>query len=155
MDSLLDRIEKWLIISLTLIMICLVSMQIVNRFILHLAMPWTEEAARYVFVWVVFISASYAAHKNAHIGVQIIVNKLSDKWKKIFIFTMYVSCLTFSLMLVVGGISIALMQREMSQLSPAMGIPMYLPYLSLPLGGTLMFLRFINQFNKQVFHIGG
>lgn len=155
MIFLLDRIEKCSIILLTLIMVFLVSLQVLNRFILHLAMPWTEETARYVFIWLVFLSASYATHKKAHIGVEIVVNKLSNKWKKTFLFMMHIACLAFSLMLVLGGIRIVWMQNEMSQLSPAMGIPMYLPYLALPIGGVFMFVRFLYQINEQVFHIGG
>jgi|SRR6056297_316600 len=152
MYTLLDRVEKWLIIMLTLIMIFLVSLQVLNRFIFHLSISWTEEAARYIFVWVVFISASYAVHQNAHIGVQIIVNRLNKKWKKLFIFIMYISCLSFSLFVIVGGIRIVLMQKAMAQLSPAMGIPMYFPYLALPCGGALMFFRFVQQCKKQLFY---
>lgn len=39
---------------------------------------------------------------------------------------------------------------ELEQTSPAMGIPMWIPYLAMPLGSALMALRFVQAaFGKE------
>lgn len=43
------------------------------RFVLHDPITWSEEAARYMMVWVTFLGAGYAMGKGKHIGVTMFV----------------------------------------------------------------------------------
>ena len=43
-----------------------VSLQVVNRGVLHLSFIWSEEAARFLFFWVVLIGAALGVRKRRH-----------------------------------------------------------------------------------------
>lgn len=143
--KIIDEFEKWSLIVLVIAITFLVTLQIGNRFIIQASLPWTEEGARYIFAWIVFIGASYAAKQKAHIGVTVVIELFPKNIQKITTFLMYLLCLTFSVMMIVFGMKIVFVQNEMNQLSPAMRLNMYIPYLSIPLGGVLLSLRFIQQ----------
>jgi len=73
-----DRLNGWLVKLCGLAMIAMVlsvTVGILIRFIFsHLAMrisaPWTEEVARYLMIWTVFIGAAVASRTGRLIGVQ-------------------------------------------------------------------------------------
>ena len=56
--------------------------QVIFRYILKSPLAWSEELARYLFVWVSFIGSVVAARRNQHIGVEMLVNKLPAGFRK-------------------------------------------------------------------------
>ena len=60
----LDRhIEEVLLIVLSTVMLGIIGVQIFMRFILGSSLGWSEELARYCFIWLVFIGVSYGVKK--------------------------------------------------------------------------------------------
>ena len=61
--------------------------QIVARFIPGDATVWSEEVARFVFVWIVFLGAATLMRDNEHIRISIVIDRLgpvSGRILKIF-----------------------------------------------------------------------
>ena len=58
--------------------------QVLARFVLKISAPWTEESARYVFIWMTFIGAAYGAKKKQHIRIDILESMAAGNWKKAF-----------------------------------------------------------------------
>ena len=52
------------------------------RFVFHHTNSWSEELARYLFIWLVYLSASYAIYKNAHIKIDAVKNLYPKKIRK-------------------------------------------------------------------------
>ncbi len=143
--KIIDAVEKWALVVLMIVLIALVSFQVFNRVVVKVSMPWLEELARYTSAWVVFIGASYAAKQRAHIGVTAIVDMLPKSWRKSTEVLMYVTCVMFSLVMLFYGVKIVNVQMNMGQLTPALRVPMYWPYLSIPFGGLMLTFRFCEQ----------
>ena len=82
---ILNLLHKWykIIDFLTWVLaasLCLlVGFQILNRFILHLSAPWSEEFCRYNFVWLTMIASSKAMYDRQHIAVDIVPYLLEHK----------------------------------------------------------------------------
>ena len=47
------------------------------RYFFGNAIKWSEELARYIFLWQIWLGASYGVKKSKHIRIDIIFNKLS------------------------------------------------------------------------------
>ena len=45
------------------------SFQVIMRYVFHSSLGWSEELARYMFVWLVFIGISYGAKVMRHIKI--------------------------------------------------------------------------------------
>jgi len=58
-------------------MVLIVSAQVALRYGLNMSIDWADETGRLAFVWVVFLSIPLAASKGAHIGIDLLVDKLS------------------------------------------------------------------------------
>ena len=60
-------------------MLLVVSLQIVCRFALPQAPSWTEEASRYLFIYMVSFAAALGIQAKAYIGFDILVHRLSER----------------------------------------------------------------------------
>ncbi|QNB47847.1 TRAP transporter small permease subunit [Thermanaerosceptrum fracticalcis] len=157
--------EEYICIALLAIMSVVVFWQVVCRFILKAALPWSEELSIYIMAWVTFLGASVGVKRGAHIGVEAMITFLPRKIQKYFTLLSYVASAIFFLMLIYFGSLIVQKQIATGQVSPAMRIPIYYAYLSIPVGSALMSLRFFekiinelkvrNRENANELHVGG
>lgn len=136
--------------AMLLVMVVVVFLQVIFRFVLHSSLPWSEELARYLMVWISFLGASIGVKRKSHIGVEFLVSLLPPRWKKrAALFVSAVSCVFFGYLVVYGE---RILQTVGSQLSPAMEVSMAIPYGSILTGGALMFLY---AFFQMIEIIGG
>ena len=113
------------------------------RFVLTDPLTWSEEAARYMMVWVTFLGAGYAMGKGRHIGVTLFVNKLPEGIRRKVTFAAEMITMVFLAAVTMQGINLMISLR--SQTSPAMDFPMILPYLAIPVGAVYMFLHLLRM----------
>jgi len=77
----LDRhIEEVLLVLFTTIMVAVIFLQVVMGQ-LDSSLSWTEELARYSFIWLVYIGISYGVKKDRHIKVDVLLLVLKNKGK--------------------------------------------------------------------------
>lgn len=61
----------------------LVNANVICRYFLNSPIRWSEEVVTSLFVWTVFIGSAYAYRKHSHLGVDILVNMIPGKSKKL------------------------------------------------------------------------
>ncbi|WP_163538698.1 TRAP transporter small permease [Gracilibacillus sp. YIM 98692] len=140
MKSVKKYVDKTLLFitaTLFLVMVSITTWQVIARYILNNPSTLTEEFVRFSLIWLSMLAASYVVGKRSHIAFTIISDRFKGSKKlglEIFIQAIF---LIFSLvvMLFGGGKAISL---TMAQMSPSLGIPMGLVYLSLPVSGILI-----------------
>ncbi len=69
----LEEIVASLLFTVTLI---LVIVNVLTRYVFRTGIPWAEEMATSCFVWTAFIGSAACYKRRAHIGVDILVNKM-------------------------------------------------------------------------------
>ena len=62
----------WTSMGLLVAMTLLVLFQVFTRYVLATPLPWTEEIARLLVVWLTFVGAGFVSSRNAHIAVDIL-----------------------------------------------------------------------------------
>ena len=124
-------------------MTLIVFLQVFFRFVVKGSLPWSEELARYVMIWAVFFGASMGAKTGAHIGVEAFVNFFPKNIRRLMIIVSAAFTQVFCVIVCILSLQVAFRIFEMEQVSPAMEIPMYIPYLSVPVGAILMSLHFM------------
>jgi len=138
----LKNFEDISVAVLYIIMTIVIFWQIIARFVLQSSLPWSEELARYLMAWAVFIGASIAAADGAHIGITAMVDRLPKKSSHKVRLVAVILSLIFAILMVYLGIIIIGFLIKTGQQSPSMRIPMYIPYGSVAFGGLLMTIRF-------------
>lgn len=57
---------------------------IISRVVFNSPFTWTEEAARLVFIWLIFMGISYGTKYDKHINVTIVLDKMPKKVSVLF-----------------------------------------------------------------------
>lgn len=133
--KILNIIIKYILVALMIIIVGLTFYQIVMRFIFNSPPSWTEETIRFLFVYVSLIAAGIGIMEHAHIGVDIIVNLLPNKLKKISQIIVNIFILGFGIFIIKASIPLLAMTRR--QLSPTLRIPMCYIYASITIFGIM------------------
>ncbi|WP_308215409.1 TRAP transporter small permease subunit [Sinobaca sp. H24] len=60
-----EHLEEVLLVIFTLTMVIVIGLQVFMRFVLSSSLGWSEELARYCFIWLVYIGISYGVKNNA------------------------------------------------------------------------------------------
>jgi TRAP-type C4-dicarboxylate transport system permease small subunit len=75
--------ERYLLLPLYAMIVSTVFMEVVRRSLLSYSSIWAEEIARYAFIYIAWIGASYAIKDRAHIRIDVILHLLSQRMKSI------------------------------------------------------------------------
>jgi TRAP-type C4-dicarboxylate transport system permease small subunit len=154
MRKLLLGIDRVLAIFLMLLMAAIVidvSWQVLSRFIVGKPSSFTEEVARFLLIWIGILGAAYAFRTHAHLGLDLITNKLPFEKRVRADLVVQLICFAFAAsVMVYGGINLVHLQLELGQTSAALQIKMGYIYLVIPLAGLLICIYAIdNIFNSR------
>ena len=139
MIKLLDKLLKILVTSCMALMVVVVTWQVLSRYALGDPSPWTEEVARMLLIWVGLLGGVYAYRERAHLGLDLLRQKVGAVGQHRLDMITDVSCGVFALaVLVIGGGSLVQLTWELKQTTAVLGIPMAWVYIVLPLSGVLI-----------------
>jgi C4-dicarboxylate transporter DctQ subunit len=148
----LTRLLAWLEDALCAIALGSVAViicgQVVSRYVFNYTPSWSEELSRYLIVWTIFIGTAVGVRKNIHIGVDAFI-RLAPPWlKKVFEVLLNLIGAVVSAYLIYLSVLFIKDTIEYEQLSPAMQIPMYIPYLAMPVGLSFSVVHFLHDIVK-------
>ncbi len=139
MTSILDTFLKTLVALCMTLMVVVVTWQVVSRYALGDPSPWTEEVARMLLIWVGLLGGAYAYRERAHLGLDLLRQKLDVTGQRRLDRFTDLSCGLFAIaVLIVGGLSLVKLTWELKQTTAVLGIPMAWVYVALPLSGVLI-----------------
>ncbi|WP_226654895.1 TRAP transporter small permease [Pseudalkalibacillus hwajinpoensis] len=111
---------------------CLIGMavlvfgNVVLRYGFNSGITWSEEMSRFLFVWLVFLGAIAAFKDNMHLGVDLVINLLPEKVKKV-VFVIGNALVLYVLWLLLNG-SWKMTLLNMESLAPATKLPLGVVY---------------------------
>lgn len=145
-STTVDKIATAATVLLLGSMIVITSMQIIFRFFFT-ALSWSEEAARYLLVWLTFIGAGCVHKRLGHIAVTSALNLVPPEPRRVLRVVSHLLCmLVFAVMVYYGVLYIRITG---AQLSPAMRIPMGYIYLIIPIGGVVLLLHSLSHLTEK------
>lgn len=147
-------IEKVLGIFLTLLMTAMVigvTWQVITRFLMAQPSSYTEELARFFLIWIGILGAAYAFRKGAHLGLDLLTQKLHGAAKRRTAVVANLCCFGFAAsVMVFGGFKLMMLTLELNQTSSSLGVKMGYIYIVVPLSGVLISLFALdNIFNPH------
>jgi TRAP-type C4-dicarboxylate transport system permease small subunit len=116
-----------------------ILLQVFLRDVMKASLPWSEELARYLMVWIGLMGASLALHEGRHVGVTLMVDRTRGLLRKALSGIALVAVLWFLWLMLSEGTR--LIQNIWQQRSPAMNLPMVIPYAAIPLGAIFMMIQ--------------
>jgi TRAP-type C4-dicarboxylate transport system permease small subunit len=130
-------------------MLVVLTYQVVLRFVFGSANSWSEEIARYWFIWVIFIATSYAAKEDVHIKIDFLTSFWPGNIKKYIVAIGLVTNIAFSIFIAYNGIFYAMNVHRQGQYGPGTSIPLWINFCAIPIGYGLMSARLLTRLRKS------
>lgn len=101
--SFMDRIEETLIAVLLGLMTVVTFANVAARYLFNSNIFFALELTVFMFAWLVLLGASYAVKKNAHLGVDAIINMARPSTRKILGLVSVLACIIYAVLLLKGA----------------------------------------------------
>ena len=126
---------EYLIGAILVALILSVSCNVVGRALFNYSLPWADELARMMFIWLVFIGAAAAFSRYEHIAVDALVRRLPLRFAHMLYLLQHLIIAGLMMVMMWGGYQVL---TRSSGRSAIMGVPLSMLSLSLVLCVTFI-----------------
>jgi len=153
LNKTLDHLEELIISLLIASATIIIFVSVVHRFAsgvpslqpytAKINMSWAQELCIFMFVWMAKFGAAYGVRAGTHVGVDVLVRRLSPSKRKFVVSLGLLGGVLFTA--TVGTMAAVFVWNigHTDQTSEELEWPMWIIYMCIPLGSYLMCYRFI------------
>lgn len=127
-----SKLEELMVVMIFIIMSLASFVQVLNRNFFHLPIGWLEELARYCQVYLALLAMELGLRDGSQMALTTVVDRLHGRIKEVVAIVAKLVVVLFSALMFTQAILIIQGQMSNWQKSPALKIPMFIPYLALP-----------------------
>lgn len=139
-DSIWDVIKKNpLEVVLCVVLVAIVAVtfsQVLFRYVFRTSLDWSEELARFLFLWLAALSSAYAFKTKSHFALRFVVNRFGPSLRTAVNDLVVLSVSIFLVVFTYQGVIYTL--SVTNQTAPGTQMSMAIPYSSAVVGGALM-----------------
>ena len=137
-----NSISSVFILAMSVIMV----MNVILRYCFHFSFNWSDEIIRYLCIYMSFLGMAASWKYGTHIGVTVFVEKMfPEKSRKYFRLLSDIVTIIFLALLSYFGFVLVGRIVASSQTSPALHLPMYLIYGTVPASALLSIIQMLLQ----------
>ena len=141
-------ILEWALCTLLVAIVTVTFLQVISRYVLQTSLAWTEELARYLFIWLAGLGAAYAFKMRAHFLLRFVVDRCSAGVQNAIAALVAVLMIAFLTMFVWQALQYTL--SVSSQTAPGTGLSKAVPASSAVVGGLLMLYYVIRNWLQDI-----
>lgn len=148
-----EHLEEAALVGLLIMISCVMLAQVVARYVLNDSMSWPEEFCRYCYIWTMFLSLGYTMRRGNMLRVGVVMDMLPTILQNAV--QIVVKIATFALFMALFRQSFKTVyniKNVTGEISSAMQVPMWIMYLSAPIGFGLALIRTIQSLADSVQH---
>ncbi|MDR2788179.1 MAG: TRAP transporter small permease [Candidatus Accumulibacter sp.] len=147
LDAILGKVRwvlYWFSCIAMMVMLITIFAQVISRYGFDYTPEWSEELARYLFVYVVFLGSALIMGESGHLAVEFLPNYFKGTLIGKLLSALSLACgYVFVGILFTQGYRMA--ETMTFQESPGMGLSMSYVYAIIPISSVLMFLYLIRD----------
>lgn len=149
--KIIDKTLEWVLVFLLSILVLDVLWQVASRYILNSPSSYTDELAGYLLIWVGLLGAAYVAGKREHLAIDLLLQRSSAKRRYKLEIIIFIVVILFAItVMIIGGSWLVYTRLYLSVKSAALGMPLGIVYLVLPISGILITYFGIDNMYKMV-----
>jgi TRAP-type C4-dicarboxylate transport system permease small subunit len=135
----LDIAVLSLAVPMTVVMLACTVWQVVSRYFLGISTSFTDELARFLFIWVSMLGAAYVFGRRGHIAITSLIEFAPSGPRRLIDAAIAVLVVIFAAVILgFGGYILTDKAMQLGQVSPAMLLPMGYVYSVIPISGGVM-----------------
>ncbi len=139
LTAALDRCTCWICVALLAAIFVIMILQVTCRYVLGSPLVWSEEASRYLYIWVCYLGAPIALRRGNHIAITLLADQLPARLARMIAVTWQIVAFLFLIELGIQGAILAV--RSHSLIAITIPIPWSLIYMAVPISAVLMMLE--------------
>lgn len=145
----LERIQSWITCGFITVLTVAVSVQVFVRYVLQRPLfLWSEELARFVLIWMVFLGIGVGVKNDAHFAMDILPPLLGRRWGAALRLFNDLCMGTILILLTLAGLRFSWF--GLYQYSPNMEILMAWVFVAMPLGGVLSLVYLVERIQQRL-----
>ena len=152
--KIFNSVEKNVLMISLAIMVIIIFTNVVMRYVFNHSLSWSEEMARYLFVWFSWLGVSAGLKDDSHLRVELLKTALLKRklFKSNEMLTILVSLIWLATTAIVAyyGFVVVASQASLGVVTPAMRLPVWLGYLSIPICSSIVGIRLIVNIIENV-----
>ncbi len=137
-----NRIEEWAAGIILLCLAVLTFFETMLRYTISYSFTWFQEIANYILIFTTYLCASIGVKYGTHFSMEALTEYMPDRVSHILKTIAYFVSGIAVLLFIYYGIKHIQSVIRFGVKSPAMQIPMYIPYIAIPLFSLTMSFRF-------------
>ncbi|MCK5294049.1 MAG: TRAP transporter small permease [Arcobacteraceae bacterium] len=118
---------------------------VVVRYVFDGSLTWAAELTTYLFLWSTFFGAAYCFKHDAHISINILLEKVKPPTAKALMLLSHTITLIFLSAVAYYGYEYLLLVHEMEEISVDLEIPMWIVYTVIPVSFAFGAYRVIEK----------
>lgn len=138
----LNAAVEFILFAFGVSMAVIVATQVFSRYVLNHSLFWSEELARFILVWLSFLGATSAYYRGVNPGVEAVYSRMKGLTRRTAAICVHLASLGLFSVMVWFGTAFAHFIRM--QISPALGLPKWMPHLAVPLAGAILVCHALN-----------
>lgn len=142
-----EHLEESILIILSAFTVIIIFLQVVMRYVFGNSLSWSEEIARYAFIWMIYMGISLGVKRDKHLRVDAISMMFKEKGKIVLEIIVGLCFLVFAAIITYFSFDIVF---KVTRESAALQIPMQYVYLAPAVGMVLTVIRLIQKIVKEI-----
>lgn len=149
LSTLLARLEEFILVALFAFMAVMNFLNVVCRYCFANSFSFTEEVTITAFVWVSMVGIAVGYKRLAHLGMSFLVDNMPKKVQPFMALLSMICSVVLILLLFQYGSEMVSNQMRLGSKTPALGMPMYIQGLSIPVGAVFCLIRAVESGVKE------
>jgi len=133
--------ERYLLLPLYTLIVSTIFIEVIRRSVLSYSSVWTEEIARYAFIYIAYIGASAAIKERAHIRIDVILNVLPNRMKLLLYIFGDIVTLTLAFVSIYMSMEMVLVSMHFDSVTHGLRISQAWFLAAVPIGFSMMVAR--------------
>lgn len=139
LTAALDRVVCWACIALFVAILVVMVLQVAFRYVLNAPLTWTEEIARYLYIWACWLGAPVALRRGNHIVIVFVSDRLPGRVARALALVTQAAAGVFLVQLAIQGSILAVKSHSVDAIT--LPIPWSAIYVAAPISAALMILE--------------
>ena len=137
--------ERYLLLPLYALIVSSIFIEVIRRSVLSYSSVWTEEMARYAFIYIAYIGASAAIKERAHIRIDVILNLCPNRMRLILYIFGDILTLILAVVSIYMSMESVLVSLHFDSVTHGLRISQAWFLAAVPIGFSMMMVRILQS----------
>lgn len=136
-----NNLDLWISCISLIVLVSCTFMGVVMRYFFNDPFVWLQEVQLWCFTWVVFFGSGAAFRSGSHVAIEVVVDKMPLKMKKVVEVLVYFIFMAVLLFFFVNGSKLIIQLFKTARTTNILEVPYPVIYSAFPIGCVLMMVN--------------